>query len=60
MNDDSADPQQPETSVQLTERQLRAQRARSIAIALALGAFVVLVFAVTLVRLGSRVLTPPM
>jgi len=60
MNDDSADPQQPETSVQLTEQQLRARRARSIAIALALGAFVVLVFVVTLVRLGSRVLTPPM
>ena len=60
MNDDSADPQQPETSVQLTEQQLHARRARSIAIALALGAFVVLVFVVTLVRLGSRVLTPPM
>ncbi|MBV1698983.1 MAG: CoxF protein [Hyphomicrobiales bacterium] len=59
MNDDSADPQQPEVPVQLTEQQLRARRARSIAIALALGAFVVLVFVVTLVRLGARVATPP-
>jgi hypothetical protein len=59
MNDNSADPQQPEAPVQLTEQQLRARRARSIAIALALGAFVVLVFVVTLVRLGARVATPP-
>ena len=50
----------PESSVKLTEQQLRARRARSIAIALALGAFVVLVFVVTLVRLGSRVVTQPM
>ncbi len=57
---DSANQRQPETSVKLTEQQLRARRARSIAIALALGAFVVLVFVVTLVRLGSRVLTQPM
>ncbi len=60
MNDYSADAQPPETSVQLTEQQLRARRARSIAIALALGAFVILVFVVTLVRLGARVVTPPM
>jgi hypothetical protein len=60
MNDNSTDPQQPETSVRLTEQQLRARRARSIAIALALGAFVVLVFVATLARLGSHVLTPPM
>jgi hypothetical protein len=60
MNDNWADPQQPEApSVQLTEQQLRARRARSIAIALALGAFVILVFVVTLVRLGARVATPP-
>jgi hypothetical protein len=57
---DSADQRQPETSIKLTEQQLRARRARSIAIALALGAFVVLVFVVTLVRLGSNVLTRPM
>jgi len=57
---ETANQQPPETSVKLTEQQLRARRARSIAIALALGAFVVLVFVVTLVRLGSRVVTQPM
>ncbi len=41
------------TSIKLTPEQLCARRARSIAIALALGAFVVVIFAVTIVRLGS-------
>ena len=50
----------PETGITLTEPQLRARRARSIAIALALGAFVVVIFLVTLVKLGSNVLTRPM
>jgi len=50
----------PETGIRLTEAQLRARRARSIAIALALGAFVVVIFLVTLVRLGANVLTRPM
>jgi hypothetical protein len=45
--------------IRLTEEQLRARRARSIAIALALGAFVVVIFAVTIVRLGSNVLSGP-
>jgi hypothetical protein len=36
-----------------------ARRARSIAIALALGAFVLVIFAVTIVRLGSGALTGP-
>jgi len=49
-----------ETGIRLTEQQLRARRARSIAIALALGAFVILIFLVTLVRLGSNVQTPHM
>ena len=46
--------------VRLTDEQLRARRTRSIAIALALGAFVVVIFAVTIVRLGSNALTRPM
>ncbi len=50
----------PETGIKLTEQQLRARRSRSIAIALALGAFVVVIFLVTLVKLGSNVLTRPM
>ncbi len=52
--------QKPQTGVRLTEQKQRARRARSIAIALALGAFVVVVFLVTMVRLGSNVLTRPM
>jgi hypothetical protein len=51
---------QPQGGIRLTEQQLRARRARSIAIALALGAFVVVIFVVTLVKLGSNVLTRPM
>ena len=50
----------PETGIRLTAQQLRARRSRSIAIALALGAFVVVIFVVTLVKLGSNVLTRPM
>jgi hypothetical protein len=45
--------------IKLTPEQLRARRARSVAIALALGAFVLLIFAVTIVRLGSGTLTGP-
>lgn len=48
-----------EQGITLTAEQLRARRARSIAIALALGAFVLMIFAVTIVRLGSRVTTGP-
>jgi hypothetical protein len=50
----------PPAGFKLTAQQLRARRARSIAIALALGAFVVVIFLVTIVRLGSNVLTSPM
>jgi hypothetical protein len=45
--------------IKLTPEQLRARRARSIAIALALGAFVLVIFAVTIVRLGSGALAGP-
>ena len=48
------------SGIKLSEEQLRARRSRSIAIALALGAFVVVIFLVTLVRLGSNVATRPM
>jgi hypothetical protein len=56
---DMGDPP-PQRGVKLTEQQLRARRARSIAIALALGAFVIVIFLVTIVRLGGNVLTRPM
>jgi hypothetical protein len=55
-----SDMQKPEEGIRLTEQQLRARRSRSIAIALALGAFVVVLFLVTLVKLGGNVLTRPM
>jgi hypothetical protein len=45
--------------IKLTAEQLRARRARSIAIALALGTFVLVIFAVTIVRLGSGALSGP-
>ncbi len=45
--------------ITLTPEQLRARRSRSIAIALALGAFVLVIFSVTIVKLGSGVLTGP-
>ena len=60
VSDTMDDGPKPEGGVRLTEAQLRARRARSIAIALALGAFVVVIFLVTLVRLGANVLTRPM
>jgi hypothetical protein len=54
-----SDPPAP-LGVKLTRQQERARRARSIAIALALGAFVIVIFLVTIVRLGGNVLTRPM
>jgi hypothetical protein len=46
--------------VVLTEEQKRRQRARSIAIALTLGALVLLFWVVTIVKLGPGVLSRPM
>ncbi len=60
MNDVDKPGTEVETGIRLTEQQLRARRARSIAIALALAAFVILIFVVTLVRLGANVQTRPM
>jgi hypothetical protein len=48
-----------ETGVRLTEQQLRARRARSIAIAVSLGVLVVLFYIVTLVK-GPGVLVRPL
>jgi len=44
----------------LTEEQKRRRRARSIAIALVLGALVLLVYLVTIVKLGPGVLNRPL
>ncbi|HKM87959.1 MAG TPA: CoxF protein [Xanthobacteraceae bacterium] len=49
----------PETGIKLTERQQRARRARSIAIAVSLGVLVVLFYIVTLVK-GPAVLVRPL
>ncbi len=53
MNEDK-----PETGITLTEQQLRARRARSIAIAVSLGVLVILFYIVTLVK-GPGVLASP-
>ena len=52
--------QKNEPGIVLTEEQKRRRRARSIALALALGAFVVLLYVVTLVKLGPDVLRRPL
>jgi len=49
-----------EPGIVLTEEQKRRRRARSIAIAMALGAFVLLVYLVTIVKLGPGVLNRPL
>jgi archaellum biogenesis protein FlaJ (TadC family) len=49
-----------ERGIILTEEQKRRRRARSIAIALALGAFVLLVYLVTIVKLGPGVMNRPL
>jgi hypothetical protein len=49
-----------EDGIVLTEEQLRRRRARSIAIALSLGALVLLFYVITIVKLGPNVLTRPM
>ncbi len=50
------EPPPPEEGIRLTPEQLKRQRARSIAIALALGAFVVLFYIVTIVKIGGNIL----
>ena len=49
----------PEAGIRLTEKQQRARRARSIAIAVSLGVLVILFYIVTLVK-GPGVLNRPL
>jgi hypothetical protein len=49
----------PEPGIKLTEQQLRARRARSLAIAISLGVLAVLFYIVTLVK-GPGVLERPL
>jgi hypothetical protein len=53
------DAQNAEPGIKLTEQQLRARRARSVAIAVSLGVLVVLFYIVTLVK-GPGVLVRPL
>ena len=58
--DDDKRGEQGKTGIVLTPEQVRRRRARSIAIALALGALVLLFYAVTIVKLGPDVLRRPL
>ena len=49
-----------EQGIVLTEEQKRRRRSRSIAIALTLGALVLLIYVVTVVKLGPGVLVRPL
>lgn len=60
MGDKRDDEQSDKGGIVLTEEQKRRRRARSIAIALVLGALVLLFYAITIVRLGPNVLTRPL
>jgi hypothetical protein len=48
-----------ENGIVLTEEQKRRRRARSIAIALALGALVLLFYALTIIKVGQGMLRGP-
>lgn len=50
----------PEEGIVLTEEQKRRRRARSIAIALVLGALVLFFYVVTIAKLGPGVLNRPL
>jgi hypothetical protein len=54
------DDQRPKDGIVLTPEQQRRRRARSIAIALSLGALVVLFYVITIIKVGPHVLTRPM
>jgi hypothetical protein len=49
-----------EDGVKLTDAQKKAQRSRSIAIAVALAAFIVIIYIVTIVKMGPAILDRPM
>lgn len=59
MTNDSQNGQDKIGRVVLTEEQEKSRRARNIAIALALGAFIVLFYVVTIVKLGGAAPHPP-
>ena len=58
--DNNKDSEKSEKGIVLTEEQKRRRRARSIAIAVVLGALVLLFYVVTIVKLGPGVLRRPL
>lgn len=47
-------------TVELTDAQKRARRKRSVALAICLGLFVVVFYAVTIVKLGPEIMSRPL
>jgi hypothetical protein len=60
MDDKRDEKRHTQNGVVLTEEQKRRRRARSIAIALVLGALVLLFYIITIVKLGPGVLRRPL
>ncbi|MDF2620592.1 MAG: protein CoxF [Xanthobacteraceae bacterium] len=60
MADENKKPEPQDDGVVLTDEQKRRRRARSIAIAVVLGALCVLFYVVTIVKLGPAVLVRPL
>ena len=60
MNGAMTDHRPEEPGIVLTEEQRRRRRARSVGIALALGALVVLLYLITIVKLGPGILVRPL
>jgi hypothetical protein len=60
MADENKKPEPQDEGVVLTDEQKRRRRARSIAIAVVLGALCVLFYVVTIVKLGPAVLVRPL
>ena len=56
----SSAPALPRPAMELTPAQLRSRRARNTAIGLAIGALVILFYAVTVVKLGPGILNRPL
>ena len=51
---------QPNERIEMTEQQKKAQRARNIAIAIALAAFAALMYYVTVAKLGANLFNRPL
>lgn len=60
MADENKKPEPQDDGVVLTDEQKRRRRARSVAIAVVLGALCVLFYVVTIVKLGPAVLVRPL